>query len=205
MQYILNDKKYDVLIVRKNIKNIYIKERDGKIYVTCNKFTLESNIKKLMDNNKGKLTKMLSKKENQDKFYYLGKYYDIIYNEDITEPYILDNYLYTKDDAMLNKWLDINIQALFNREYHNIYESFLEINEKYLLKIKKLKSRWGSNNRHSKIITLNKDLIKYDIRCLRYVIIHEMAHQVHFDHSKNFWNLVKKYVPNYKEIKEVLK
>ena len=34
---------------------------------------------------------------------------------------------------------------------------------------------------------------------IEYVIVHEMCHMVHKNHSKEFWNLVQKICPNYKE------
>ena len=38
-----------------------------------------------------------------------------------------------------------------------------------------------------------------------YVIIHELSHIIHFNHSKNFWDLVSKYCSNYKEIRKEMK
>ena len=60
-------------------------------------------------------------------------------------------------------------------------------------------------NRVKHSVTLNSELIKYNIRCLDYVIVHELSHVIHFDHSKNFWSLVSKYCNNYKAIKKELK
>ena len=45
----------------------------------------------------------------------------------------------------------------------------------------------------------------YDITKLDYVIVHELSHFIHFNHSKEFWNLVNKYCPRYKQIKKELK
>jgi predicted metal-dependent hydrolase len=38
-----------------------------------------------------------------------------------------------------------------------------------------------------------------------YIVVHELCHLKEFNHSKNFWNLVKNAVPNYLEIKKGLK
>ena len=38
-----------------------------------------------------------------------------------------------------------------------------------------------------------------------YIIIHELCHTIHFNHSKKFWNLVRDFSPNYKEHKLWLK
>ena len=74
-----------------------------------------------------------------------------------------------------------------------------------ILKIRTMKTRWGVCNRKIKSVTLNFNLIKYDYDCLDYVIVHELSHFVHFDHSKEFWNTVSKYYPNYKIIQKKLK
>ena len=60
-------------------------------------------------------------------------------------------------------------------------------------------------NKANHSITLNSHLIEYDIEKLDYVIIHELSHIIHFDHSKSFWQLVSKYCPNYKKIRKELK
>ena len=54
-------------------------------------------------------------------------------------------------------------------------------------------------------ITLNSELYKYDLECLDYVVIHELSHLIEGNHSKEFWSIVEKYCPNYKEIKKKLK
>ena len=54
-------------------------------------------------------------------------------------------------------------------------------------------------------VTLNYHLIKYDICCLDYVIVHELSHFIHPNHSKEFWTQVAKYYPNYKKVRKYLK
>ena len=68
-----------------------------------------------------------------------------------------------------------------------------------------MKTRWGVCNRRDNSVTLNSELIKYDLTKLDYVIVHELSHFIHFNHSKSFWNLVEKYSPNYKKIRKDLK
>ncbi|WP_319372138.1 YgjP-like metallopeptidase domain-containing protein [uncultured Ilyobacter sp.] len=72
------------------------------------------------------------------------------------------------------------------------------------IRVKPLKSSWGicySNGN----ITLNIKLIKADLKIMKYVIIHELCHLLHHNHSKEFWNEVKKFFPEYKEAKKILK
>ena len=68
-----------------------------------------------------------------------------------------------------------------------------------------MKTRWGVNHKLDDSITLNSKLIRYDTKIIDYVVIHELSHFVHFDHSRNFWKTVEKYMPDYKKAVRALK
>ena len=70
--------------------------------------------------------------------------------------------------------------------------------------IKQIKYAWGSCS-SKKNITLNLELIKYSQQAIRYVILHELCYLKYMNHSKDFWDLVEKYMPNYKQIKKEFK
>ena len=73
------------------------------------------------------------------------------------------------------------------------------------LKIRSMKTRWGVCNKRDNSVTLNSKLIKYSIHEIDYVIIHELSHFVHFDHSREFWETVQYYMSDYKKAVAVLK
>lgn len=66
------------------------------------------------------------------------------------------------------------------------------------------KTRWGSCSSKGNL-NFNWRLVHAPKAVIDYVIIHELAHRVHMDHSANFWNLVAKYDPNYKQHRKWLK
>lgn len=72
------------------------------------------------------------------------------------------------------------------------------------IKIQTARTRWGSCN-SQKVINLNWKLIVFPYTLIDYVIIHELCHLRHLDHSAAFWNLVSDHCPNYKEIQANLK
>ena len=67
-----------------------------------------------------------------------------------------------------------------------------------LVKIKTMKSMWGNCNFVKKIITLNLYLAKVPIECIDYVIVHELCHLIHHNHSKEFYKLITQIVPDWK-------
>lgn len=70
--------------------------------------------------------------------------------------------------------------------------------------VRAYKSRWGCCDRKG-AITFNWKIIMLPLYLQRYVVIHELCHTVHFNHSQKFWNLVEKYEPNYKFCRKKLK
>ena len=210
MKYNLDNNVYEVIITRKNNKNIYVRVgSDLKIYVTCNYLTDEKQILKILDNNQKALIKMFASRVKQnardEEFYYFGEIYDIIIVPTIDTIDIVDKYIYVKDEKMLSKWVNEQILKIFSEHYNYWYQHFSAEIPYYRLRFRNMKTRWGVCNKKSKTITLNTNLFKYDISCLDYVIVHELSHLIYFDHSKNFWNLVFVNYPNYKQVKKLLK
>lgn len=208
MNYTINGQIYKVEIIRKNNKNTYIRvKQDLTIYVTTNYFVTKKQIEHLLDENIDYLKKMIDKslinQEKQNKFYYLGKEYQVIYMDTNTEIY--EDKIFTKNEDTLNKWLKKEITNLYKERLEYLYHKFQEKIPYPKIKFRKMKTRWGVCNKRDLSITLNTELIKYNIECLDYVIVHELTHFIHFNHSKNFWNVVEKYYPNYKQIRKKLK
>lgn len=208
MQYKVEEYLCEVHIEKKNNKNTYIRVKDDlNIYVTTNYLVSNKQIVKLLDNNYDFLLNMLNQKktknEKQELFYYLGKKYDIIYLDGKIEIY--DDRIYVKDRETLDRWYKKQIKQIFNERLEYNYKLFIENIPYPNLRLRKMKTRWGVCNRKTNTVTLNTELIKYDITKLDYVIIHELSHFLHFNHSSSFWKQVEKYCPNYKKIRKELK
>ncbi len=205
MKYEINNVLYNVIVKRKNNKNTYIRVDENKnIVVTTNYFVTNNKIKQILDNNINFLKKNLSK-EKKDGFYLMGKKYDIIVDEKIKDVEILDDVIKVNNLKKLNSWYKMKILSIFKDHLDFYYNKFDENIPYPILKIRSMKTRWGVCNRKVNSVTLNLNLVKYDSSCLDYVIIHELSHFVHFNHSKSFWNTVSKYCPNYKENEKKLK
>jgi predicted metal-dependent hydrolase len=69
--------------------------------------------------------------------------------------------------------------------------------------VKKLKSRWGSCSSKNNL-SFNYKLMHFNTKVIDYVIVHELCHLIEMNHSKNFWLLVQKIIPDYKVCKREL-
>lgn len=207
--YKLDGEIYQVVIEKKHNKNTYIKIKDGlTIYVTTSFLTTKREVKTILDNEKDFLRKALSrarkKLEKESDFYYLGQKYDII-KVPFDNIEIENNKIFVKSDEELNKWLKKQIKKIFKERLEYNYNLFDEDIPFPKLKIRSMKTRWGVCNKRDNSVTLNSKLIEYSIHEIDYVIIHELSHFVHFDHSKEFWETVGFYMPDYKKSVKILK
>lgn len=72
------------------------------------------------------------------------------------------------------------------------------------IKFREQKRRWGSCSAR-RVINLNWKLILFKDEIIDYVLIHELSHIQHLDHSDNFWSLVGSFCPEYKRVSKELK
>ena len=72
------------------------------------------------------------------------------------------------------------------------------------VRIRDIKYAWGSCSAN-KNVTISYKLIYYSKEAIKYLILHELCHIKHMNHSKDFGNLVATYMTNYKEIKKEFK
>ena len=207
--YKLDGNVYKVLVVKKNNKNTYIKIKDDlTIYVTTNYLTSKREVKTMLDNESDFLHKALSrarkKLAKEELFYYLGEKYDIILVP-FENTEVSNGKIFVKDMKTLDKWLKKETKRIFKERLEYNYNLFDEDIPFPKLKIRSMKTRWGVCNKRDNSVTLNSKLIKYSIHEIDYVIIHELSHFVHFDHSKEFWETVRMHMADYKKAVAILK
>ena len=208
MQVVLSNNIIDVVIEYKNNKNLYIRFKDDlKMYVTCNRLFSEKKILEVINKNEKSLIRMYNKIKERVKdeefYYYLGNKYTVIFDESVKKYKIDDDLIFVKDKKMLDKFYkDACVKVLQDRldKMALLFDNI----PNYKLRIRKMSTRWGVNNRGNNIITLNSELIKKDVTLIDYVCVHELAHFYEANHSSRFWKEVEKRYPYYKEARKRL-
>lgn len=97
----------------------------------------------------------------------------------------------------LLRWLSERAKSVLGRQVDTL------ANETGLrpgaLTIRGQKTRWGSCSSR-KTLSLNRSLLFLPPPLVRYLIIHELCHLVHLNHSKRFWRLVERFEPDYEQL-----
>lgn len=142
----------------------------------------------------------------EDEVMYLGKVCKI---KVIEQKFLKKNFVYFKNDTFIlnvsnSSEVEKTLEKWFREE---CYRKVKELMEKYIgyfrlhpkeVKIKQQKRKWGCCTYDNRIF-FNWHIIMARESAIEYVIVHEMCHMIHKNHSKKFWNLVEKVFTNYKE------
>ena len=206
----IDNEKYKINVIKKaRNKNTYIRVNDNlEIVVTTNIFTTSKQIERIINENITSVTKMINKtkakKNYASSFYYLGHKYDIVYVNSDTISFGNDKVFIGKS-VNVDKYLKNEATKLFKSRLDKVYSEFSRTIPYPTLTIRNMKSRWGVCNVLTHIITLNLELIKRDTKYLDYVIVHELSHLIHGDHSDRFWKLVEDNMPDYRKYREEMK
>lgn len=209
-------------VIKSKIKNLYIHIKAGKVIVKAPVRVKDIDIEKVVEKKKKWIYEKLENmhadiyKQGSNVFL-LGKAYPL------KIKFIKQN---TSNIYIENGNMIVEISKKYKKEYAKIIEELLDdvymkVAEKEVdmamqivtrivgikpnkYRIKKLKTAWGTCT-SNKNITINSSLMKYDRTVIQYVVLHEICHLKYMNHSKEFWNMVEKYMKNYKEIRKKLK
>ena len=181
-----------------------------------NKMTWISRKQSEYKENEGRIEIMRPSFQNNSTVPYLGKNLklNVIRSYSITKDSIrlkanqLFTLIKTDNKATDNVMLEPRVKLLYEKwiaeESKSLFEAKVSEFSKKIgvspskIVIKNLKNRWGSATKEGKI-NLNYNLIKAPENIIDYIIIHELCHFKIKKHSHQFWNLLSKYIPDYKE------
>jgi predicted metal-dependent hydrolase len=101
--------------------------------------------------------------------------------------------------VLLDSWYRHQARRIFSR----IVVSFMAKtggSDNPPIVIKKMKTRWGSVSQ-SGVITLNLRLVQAPFECIEYVVMHEICHLRHFNHDKEFYVMLERFIPDWRNRK----
>jgi predicted metal-dependent hydrolase len=112
---------------------------------------------------------------------------------------------YRRKDILISKWFNEQCHEIFNEIVAEVYSKFQKYGvQRPKIQIRDMKTRWGSCQPKRGIISLNIKLIEAPRNCIEYVVLHELCHYIHPNHSKKFYAFVQMMMPDWKERKKFL-
>lgn len=210
----INFKDLNVIhITKPRLKNSYISVNENSKVVLKTSRVSQSYIENLLLEKESWIRKQLLKREQnpplqiniEDEVLLFGEVYSVDADE-ASELRTLLNRLRKPNQKNILRCYDdfykiFSQNHLTSRTQH--YSQIMGLNYKEI-KLKKMRSRWGSCS-SDKVITFNTQLVKLKKEQIDYVVVHELAHLVHMNHSKYFHDLVESYFPDSKRVKKDIK
>ncbi len=210
----INFNNLEILHIRKStLKNSYITIKKSGVITLKTSNVSSDYIQNLLAKKELWIRKQLQIVEKnpplkvniQDEVLLFGEIFSI----DIDEAKELRNYLKKIDTSNID-----NISKCYDKFYRIYAKNYLVPRVEHYsqimnlcysdIKFRKMRSRWGSCSSKG-VITLNSELIKIDKRLIDFIVVHELAHLVHMNHSKRFHSLVEQYMPNAKALNQELR
>jgi len=164
---------------------------------------------KWINKNKNLMQSRINEMNDSDSDYlFLGNIYPLIkVNEDPNKidfngtEFITSIENQDKFKSSLKSWYKIKFKEIAIPRLNYFSDKYnLKINQ---VRFKNQKTLWGSCSSKNNI-NLNYLLVMAPMLVIDYVIIHELVHTVHKNHSENFWNAVEAIMPDYKKAKKWL-
>lgn len=226
----INGEKIYFFVQRKRIKNLNLRVNVDKTVTLSIPMRLSIDVAKNFVKKKinwikkqqNFYEKVLKEKESlkfesNEIMYLLGKKYkleiikdiknDVNVKDEVIEICVKEKYIDNAEyiSRLYDKWLREYAMNVFERivtEYQNVLSDYgIKMPR---VEVRKTRAIWGSCMPMKNKVTFNLNLIKTPIECIEYVVLHELAHFKFQNHSKDFYNFIAKFMPDWKERKKIL-
>ena len=210
-----------VEVVRRDIKNLHVGvyPPSGRVRVAAPLRLDEDAVRLAVISRLGWIRRRQAKFEQQDRqsqrefvtgesHYFEGRRYrlDVIEHDRPPTVRLLNNTTMAlsvrpgadrdKREAVLHRWyrcrLRGRLSALLAKWEPKIGARIAEV------RIRKMKTRWGTCNRDARRIWLNLELVKKPASCLEYIVVHEMVHLIERSHNDRFRDLMDRLMPQWR-------
>ncbi|UUV17114.1 M48 family metallopeptidase [Fusobacteria bacterium ZRK30] len=196
---VIGNKERELSIIKKKKKNISLQVKPSMEIILSIPIRISYSYGlKLIETKSAwieeKLEKYASVLDNSG-IYYLGKLYSLKREKSEVPIKIMGQDIIFNDseefDFHLNEWYHQKIKRILEG-YLEKYTKLMKLYPKKI-KIKPLKSAWGICY-SSGTITFNLNLVKIPLNIIEYLVVHELGHLKHPNHSKEYWEYIGKYI-----------
>lgn len=222
---IIND--IEIKIIRKNIKNIYLRvsSPEAAVHISAPKSISNEIIQNFVASKINWIHKRIEliKQRNEEKIVYhyvddeIHFYKGMPYKLSIIENSLLQKVILEDNKIVINVPIGADekkrceiLQRWYASELEKTLLVFVEKWQKRLnvtvnqIKIRKMKTLWGSCNFRSQRITFNLELCKRSLECIEYIVVHELAHLIEPSHNHKFKSILDSHLPDWRERKKEL-
>ena len=216
-----------VEIVRKNIKHLYLRilPADGRVRVSAPLRLDDDEIRLAVMSRQGWIRRKQSQLEHLrrqprgdyvsgESHYFEGRRYRLNVIEQNSRPAVTlpdDSTMVlsvrpgsdrARREQVLDQWYRRQLQDRLPALIGNWERRMgVRVNE---VRIRKMKTRWGTCNRRARRIWLNLELMKKPAACLEYVVVHELVHLLERKHNNRFRTLMDKHLPRWRNHRDEL-
>ena len=195
--------EFEIKESKKAVKYLRLKVgQSGEISLSIPLRTKENHILEFLEKNLEWLRKTSAKikaknsAKNENQVEFLGLNYELIIDKKASGVSIELFSIKAASKADFRRFCDEKAKELLNASIARFAPLIARpINH---ISFKRMRTRWGSCNKAKGYINLNLDLITKKKEFIEYVVLHELAHLVHANHSKDFYALISKHMPDYK-------
>lgn len=195
--------EFEIKESRKAVKYLRLKVgQSGEISLSIPLRTKENHILEFLEKNLEWLRKTSAKikaknsAKNENQVEFLGLNYELIIDKKASGVNIQLFSIKAASKADFRRFCDQKAKELLNASIARFAPLIARpINH---ISFKHMRTRWGSCNKAKGYINLNLDLITKKKEFIEYVVLHELAHLVYANHSKDFYALISKHMPDYK-------
>lgn len=218
---------FPIQIVRKAIKNLHfgVYPPNGRIRVAAPLTVNDEAVRLAVISRLGWIKRQRAKFEGQSRqskremvsgesHYFLGQRYRLnVIEHNGTGKVVLPNKstmaLYVRPEASLVQRKQV-LQRWYREQLKTLIPPLLEKWQTTLevqvadWGVKKMKTKWGACNVNVRRIWLNLELAKKPVRCLEYMVVHELTHLLERHHNQRFMAFMEQHLPTWRVSRELL-
>lgn len=189
-EIILNGCAIAYELERKTVKNLNLRIKpDGSIHVSAPRRMPEGMINSFLASKADFILEAVEMAKKRQKEVTPGTI--LVLGREIPDDF--------ENDAKREKWLREQCIEAVSHSFAELYPIFekrgIPLPE---IKFRRMKSRWGSCQPKNGILTFNSALIHVPEKCIEYVVLHELCHFIHPDHSPRFKSELSSIMPDWK-------